>query len=860
VVYFDLAAEGGFPLPSRPPCIKFEFPLSNLSLLARTPVSAQRLRLPLTLCVISTLIGLLFANGCATPKGLKWGSFANRSGEQKFADDGDDAMARPGSAGKLAKGKDADGKELDRKQAVATDGRSGKAGPSSDADAQQSKNTGGRDADAKVTASKSPAGDADSSQAHSSKSDSPQRTADASPATSGQGSASPKLAATGSKPTVLPAGSAAVEDNPFASSTAAASFDSPKTNGPGPNGNGVPDDLKRPDIVPQPVADTSSKPGGSTAASGLTPDVLALIDEELRDASPVEREQWYAQLKRVDAHLIPDILRMRRLSLQVATEDDPAATARHGVAIDPGMPLNRRNSGAAGDPFSSTAAGERSASVEPTPSHGADPWTGHVTDRRNGWGHAAPPGPQAVRDVGRSGMGRTSPWADRTAASPYSWDHSGSPAGLPASDIQPVSGVQFEGETQYPVQTALAEMGADEPGPYADHAVHRVDAGAPGSPIVQLGHQLPAADSGVVIPSGGPVNNTAPSALGPTIGVRRGGFGSTDRAEQLASTNVSASGSALSSNGVSWPEPELRQPKPITPGANPATATNSPASAPSTLPFGAGFVQTVAGLVPSRGGSPTPPTPLAAVDAASIPASWDDATLRAQLIASLEQQVATASPGTTDAAQAEYLKLHISLRMLYLMAGQYERAITAIPQLDAADQEFWQQVFWGLASYLDNEQIPDPKDRASQTIHQLASAIRRLQERVDVQLKNVVFCRQIQYFGNYERFPRDEFRPGQEVLLYAEIEHFKSEPTSDGQYRTLLRSTIEILGPSGDVRKQIEFPATEDFCRNYRRDYFHNYQFVIPDRLPLGPHVLKLTVFDELSGKFSSYSVNFVVK
>ena len=64
----------------------------------------------------------------------------------------------------------------------------------------------------------------------------------------------------------------------------------------------------------------------------------------------------------------------------------------------------------------------------------------------------------------------------------------------------------------------------------------------------------------------------------------------------------------------------------------------------------------------------------------------------------------------------------------------------------------------------------------------------------------------------------------------------------------------------GDLRKQIDFAATEDLCRNYRRDYFHNYQFTIPDRIPLGPHTLKLTVFDELSGRMVSYTTNFNVQ
>ena len=98
------------------------------------------------------------------------------------------------------------------------------------------------------------------------------------------------------------------------------------------------------------------------------------------------------------------------------------------------------------------------------------------------------------------------------------------------------------------------------------------------------------------------------------------------------------------------------------------------------------------------------------------------------------------------------------------------------------------------------------------------------------------------------------------MLLYAEIDHFKSDPTADGQYRTLLRSTLEILSPNGELRKQFDFPATEDLCSTYRRDYFHNYQFRIPERMSLGPHILKLTVFDELGGKLASYSLHFVVK
>lgn len=230
------------------------------------------------------------------------------------------------------------------------------------------------------------------------------------------------------------------------------------------------------------------------------------------------------------------------------------------------------------------------------------------------------------------------------------------------------------------------------------------------------------------------------------------------------------------------------------------------------------------------------------------------------LISQVEAEIAQMQPGTGEDAEVEYIRRHVYLRMLYLMAHHPERALTAIPGIDPADQEFWQQTLWAMANYFDTEHIPTAKDRAGQAVAQLSVAAQRLKERADLEVRNLAFCHEIAYFGNFTRFNRDEFQPGDSVLLYAEIDNFKSELTIDGQYRTLLRSTIEVLSPSGEVRWQKEFPANEDLCINYRRDYFLNYRFNIADRLPLGPHTLKLTVFDELSGKMVSQSINFVVR
>ncbi len=468
------------------------------------------------------------------------------------------------------------------------------------------------------------------------------------------------------------------------------------------------------------VAATSDAPASPAAGRSFTPDLLRLIDSELADATPEERAEWYENLKRIDAAVIPEVLRARRLSRQVAQRQGGQAELPP-LEVTPASPPIQQ-------------VGYRSPTPETTVLQA---------------GYQAPAG-------------------QLEAVQPAGWKHDAA-QNLPARTTNPV---ELQG---YVIDDSAGSAPQAAPSPWST-----------------------------------PQGATAPA-------------------------------------GVPWP-PARQTPAPVAP-VKPANA--------SGLPFGTGFVQNIAGLVPNRGHQP--PAAIAPTTATPVvnPVGLTDLERTINL---LEQEVASLTPGATPETQSNYLRKHVALRQLYLLTNRQERALTAIPGIEPADQEFWQQVFWGMSNYLDVQQIPRAEDRATQTIAQMNTAVRRLQERADLQIRNVAFCRQIQYFGNYERFPRDEFRPGQEVLVYAELENFKSEPTADGQYRTLLRSTVELLSPNGELRKQIDFPATEDLCRNYRRDYFHNYQFTIPDRIPLGPHTLKLTVFDELSGKMTSYTMNFLVQ
>jgi hypothetical protein len=234
------------------------------------------------------------------------------------------------------------------------------------------------------------------------------------------------------------------------------------------------------------------------------------------------------------------------------------------------------------------------------------------------------------------------------------------------------------------------------------------------------------------------------------------------------------------------------------------------------------------------------------------------------LIRSLEAELLSAAPGQTDAERLQYIRKHVNLRMLHLVAGDVGQAVEPIPNIASADQEFWQQMIWSVSNYFDDQGMPDASVRSAETIEQLRGAISQLGQTADLKLRNTTFCHRIVSFGSYERFKEDRFTTGQPVLLYSEVENFTSLRSSNDGYRTVLQSAIEIYR-AGDLQEPaaiipLATDTTEDFCRAQRRDYFHSYEFSIPPKLEPGLYTLVLRVVDQQSRKVATSRVNFEVE
>ncbi len=274
----------------------------------------------------------------------------------------------------------------------------------------------------------------------------------------------------------------------------------------------------------------------------------------------------------------------------------------------------------------------------------------------------------------------------------------------------------------------------------------------------------------------------------------------------------------------------------------PAATPDDPSSARANFPANARR----ADGSESEEGSDVIPAAFAS-DSPDVWRSTVDAAIR-----QLEQ--ATKSP-PTNAAESEP---HVHLRLLYLIAGRRDDALKPIPGLPVAHQDFWSLELYGLAAWLDARRQPVDELRASTSAAQLQQAATRLGQAGNLAVKNLALCTEISSYGTFTPFEKDEFQPGQQVLLYCEVENYKVAQTPQGHH-TSLAGSYQILDAQGRRVHADDLPATEEYCQNPRRDYFIPYALYLPAKIYEGKYKLELSIEDTLSRRIGQATIDFSI-
>jgi hypothetical protein len=229
-------------------------------------------------------------------------------------------------------------------------------------------------------------------------------------------------------------------------------------------------------------------------------------------------------------------------------------------------------------------------------------------------------------------------------------------------------------------------------------------------------------------------------------------------------------------------------------------------------------------------------------------ASWRESVDSA--IASLEATLAGANGDRTSE--------HARLRLLRLVADQEGPAVAAIPGLPAAEQGYWSEQLYALATMLDTTRRPErPMRVAAAALHQQVAAD-RLGELGDLAVRNAAFCEKVYGFGAYEPIARPRFRSGEEATLYAEVDHYRSASTARG-YHTSLATHYRVLDAAGKVVDEGDFPVVEDHCLSVRRDFHIQYGVAFPESLAPGAYRIELVINDQLGKKSGTDAVAFEI-
>jgi hypothetical protein len=245
----------------------------------------------------------------------------------------------------------------------------------------------------------------------------------------------------------------------------------------------------------------------------------------------------------------------------------------------------------------------------------------------------------------------------------------------------------------------------------------------------------------------------------------------------------------------------------------------------------------------------------ATVVAAAPAAEPDRLDWRGHLQAAIEglESETTEPPATTAA-----IGRHAGLRLLYVLDGRRDAALKPIAGIPPTQQDFWSNEIFGLTTFLDADRNADESRRAAAACVALREAGAKLGELATLTVRNLAFCNEVHSFGVYKKFAKYDFQPGQEVLLYAEVENFKSLPTEKG-FHTALKSSYQILDQHGARVDQKEFEITAEDCLNARRDYFIRYFVWMPKRIYGGTYTLQLTIEDTHSQKIGQSSIEFTI-
>lgn len=236
------------------------------------------------------------------------------------------------------------------------------------------------------------------------------------------------------------------------------------------------------------------------------------------------------------------------------------------------------------------------------------------------------------------------------------------------------------------------------------------------------------------------------------------------------------------------------------------------------------------------------------------PPSAHPLTAAESLMQTLELLRAEAALDTASPLDARLLQL---LEVVTHPESQWPQPMGAVAGAAPEPQQTDSDAAWKAIATAASLELRDAE--LDRRLEQLEAAAAALQQQAPLTLKHLTFCQQIDDFGSYVEFDADSFAPGQELLLYVELEHFTHREAKQG-YVIEIQGGYEVVDGAGKVVESREFLADKQNFRRPRRDYYVPYRLYVPEKIADGDYTLRLTLKDGQSGKTGEGSIALPVR
>jgi hypothetical protein len=149
---------------------------------------------------------------------------------------------------------------------------------------------------------------------------------------------------------------------------------------------------------------------------------------------------------------------------------------------------------------------------------------------------------------------------------------------------------------------------------------------------------------------------------------------------------------------------------------------------------------------------------------------------------------------------------------------------------------------------------PVPQEDPAIVVAMLKERLAEARRNAPLTVRRACFASKVRGWGNLDAVEEPHFVPGQDVLVYVELDNLDGVEGQRG-FSTRVAATLRLVDAAGDVVEEWSFPAVEDRADSPRTDYFVRYVVRIPADATTGDHRLEAAITDAVSSKIVATSL-----